>query len=108
MPGRLYESAAIAKSYAEFRPTHPLQLVDKIREFQRKHSEMEENKKFDLMIDVGCGSGQISKLFSNDFQKIVGIDVSAEQIKQAKGNCQFENINFEVIYPNFLLKSKEC
>jgi len=44
MSCRFYQSAAIAKSYAEFRPTHPLQFVDKIRKFQRKYSKVEEMK----------------------------------------------------------------
>jgi len=48
------------------------------------------------MIDAGCESGRISKLFSSDFQKIVGVDVNAEQIKQAQENCQIKNISFEV------------
>ena len=96
MPGRLYESTTIAKSYAKFRPSHPLQLVDRIMEFQRKHSGVDHTEKLDLMVDVGCGSGQVSKLFSSYFQKIVGVDVSAEQVKQAKENCDIKNISFEI------------
>ena len=96
MAGRLYESAGTAKSYAEFWPSYPLLLVNRILEFQRKHSEVNHSEKFDLMVDVGCGSGQVSKLFANYFQKIIGFDVSAEQVKQAKENCDIENISFEV------------
>ena len=39
---------------------------------------------------------KVSKLFSSYFQKIVGVDVSAEQVKQAKENCDIENISFEI------------
>ena len=96
MAGRLYDSAAIAKSYAEFRPSHPLEVVSRIMEFHRKHSGVNHTEKLDLMVDVGCGSGQVSKLFPSYFQKIVGVDVSAEQLKQAKENCDIENISFVV------------
>ena len=58
MSGRFYESAAIAKSYAEFQPSHPSQIVDRIVEFQQKHSGVDHTEKLDLMVDVGCGSGQ--------------------------------------------------
>ena len=50
--------------------------------------------KLDLMVDVGCGSGQSTNIFQPYFKKISGFDASAEQIKQAKLQNKFDNIDY--------------
>ena len=50
--------------------------------------------KLNFMVDVGCGSGQSTNIFQPYFKKILGFDVSAEQIKQAKLQNKFDNIDY--------------
>ena len=36
------------------------------------------------ILDLGCGIGRITQFMVDDFEKVVGIDISGEMIKQAK------------------------
>ena len=48
-----------------------------------------------MVIDVGCGSGQVTKLLAKYFKKAIGIDVSQAQINEAKNmKDNPDNIDF--------------
>lgn len=47
----------------------------------------------ELAIDVGCGSGQLSAVLAEQFQQVLALDSSADQISVAKGK---ENIQYKV------------
>ena len=48
-----------------------------------------------LCIDVGCGNGQCSDLFSADFERIVATDVSQAQIEAAQLLAHPPNVEFK-------------
>lgn len=92
MSVKLFEGEEHAKIYSKSRPSYPKELIDKIIEFMRKR----EYDSSHLAVDVGCGNGQVTHLFSPYFHRIHGYDVSENQIKEAIRLCQSEKINFFV------------
>lgn len=48
----------------------------------------------DLCLDVGCGNGQSSSIFSNNFTKVIATDVSSAQVNVAKTMNHPSNIEF--------------
>jgi len=59
--------------YARHRPTYPPALVD----FLADHCARTE-----LAVDVGCGNGQLSRLLTARFAKVIATDASADQRHQ--------------------------
>lgn len=50
------------------------------------------------MLDVGCGGGKSTQLFLEDFENILGIDISESQISFAKRTIKKSNVNFQVVH----------
>ncbi|XP_064460392.1 putative methyltransferase DDB_G0268948 isoform X1 [Ornithodoros turicata] len=48
-----------------------------------------------LCLDVGCGPGQSTELFCPFFERVVGIDVSETQIKEAEAKKQARNVSYQ-------------
>ena len=90
---RLYESNDIANAYVKYRPTYTEEIVDRIMIYLK--NKLKNGEKFDLMVDIGCGTGQSCFIFQPFFKKIIGFDVSKEQLKFAKEQNKFDNITFE-------------
>jgi SAM-dependent methyltransferase len=63
-----------AGDYASGRPVYPPSLVMALAERCRGH---------ELALDCGCGSGQLSTLLAERFERVVAIDPSAPQIAHA-------------------------
>ena len=53
------------------------------------------NGPLNLCVDVGCGNGQCVSLFSSQFDKVLGTDISPSQIQEAKSKQYLENVDFE-------------
>lgn len=64
-----------SQDYALFRPHYPDALGKMLAELAPSTQ---------LALDVGCGSGQFSEVLANDFDQVIAIDGSAEQLAQAK------------------------
>jgi SAM-dependent methyltransferase len=48
-------------------------------------------------LDIGCGTGEFSRLLSKRFEKVIAIDLSPNMIEVAKQRSrQFSNIDFQV------------
>ena len=48
-------------------------------------------------LDVGCGTGEFSRLLSKRFEKVIGTDLAPNMIEVAKQHSrQFSNIDFQV------------
>jgi 2-polyprenyl-3-methyl-5-hydroxy-6-metoxy-1,4-benzoquinol methylase len=64
---------------------------------------------FDSALDIGCGTGNHSKILSKDFTQIIGCDFSESMLNVAREkfekskirNVQFVNTNLENIKENF-------
>jgi len=75
-------------NYALYRPIPPKSLIEEI---------VSNVACKDLAVDVGCGSGQSTRVLSPYFERVVGIDVSSAQIANASKNTQnSSNTNFVV------------
>ena len=91
---RFFNSKEIADAYVKYRPTYPKELAKQVMQYRTENAA--ETKTLDLLIDVGCGSGQACTLFQPYFKKILAIDVSEEQIKQAIKHNKHENISYQI------------
>ncbi|GGK31654.1 class I SAM-dependent methyltransferase [Salinarimonas ramus] len=60
--------------YASHRPTYPPDLADALAQAAPVTG---------LAIDVGCGNGQLTRLLAERFERVIGVDASAEQIARA-------------------------
>ena len=60
MAKRHFEGEQHAKEYAKFRPSPPDSLIKYV---------ISKTKKNDLALDIGCGSGQMTKLLAPFFKK---------------------------------------
>lgn len=70
-----------AAGYAAHRPTYPPALVD----FLAGVSPGRE-----LAWDCGCGSGQLTVLLAGRFERVIGLDASAEQLARATPHPRVE------------------
>lgn len=74
----------VSADYAEHRWGYPPKMMDDILSLCPGKS---------LALDCGTGTGQIPQMLSPTFEKVIGIDQSAEQIEHA---AQGENISYRV------------
>ncbi|CAF0789859.1 unnamed protein product [Didymodactylos carnosus] len=80
-------------NYRVFRPGYPQQLYKHILEYY--FNTTTPDKKIPLALDVACGSGQATVDLSNYCEKVIGIDGSENQLKQAQ---QKDNIEYQCHY----------
>ena len=60
--------------YAQYRPTYPLELIDALAD---------QSPARQLVVDVGCGTGQLSVLLAERFGQVIATDVSEVQLANA-------------------------
>jgi SAM-dependent methyltransferase len=72
-----------AARYAEFRPRYPAALADYLASLA-KHPA--------TAWDVGCGSGQMSTLLGDRFERVIATDASEEQVSRAAPHPRVEYI----------------
>ncbi|XP_065269857.1 putative methyltransferase DDB_G0268948 [Emys orbicularis] len=92
MAVRLFEARDHAVSYLKYRFSPPENLQSVIFSYL-------EEKKADpirLAVDVGCGSGQSTRVLAARFEKVVGTDISEAQIEAAKQAASFPNVSYHV------------
>ncbi|MDE1891962.1 MAG: class I SAM-dependent methyltransferase [Betaproteobacteria bacterium] len=62
------------QNYAHYRPHYPLELSHYLSTLSPSHERA---------IDVGCGSGQLTRLLSVYFESVLGMDPSFDQLRHA-------------------------
>lgn len=67
------------QAYARFRPEYPPELAAYLA------SVAPDNR---LAVDVGCGNGQLTQLLAPHFERVIGLDPSADQIAHAVPNAR--------------------
>ena len=77
--------------YAKYRPKSPPIIAQKTLNFMK-----DMGTSFECLVDVGCGSGQSTEIFAGYFKKVVGLDISPNQIWWARKGNKFNNIDFQV------------
>ena len=88
-------SVKIFNGFINFRPRYTKEVAECVLKFHKNQqtSTLSPNE-MNLVLDVGCGSGQSSALFHLYSKKILGIDIDTKQIQQAKLQNKHENIVF--------------
>lgn len=70
-----------SQAYAQRRPRYPRALVDFLAD---------SSPSVGLAWDVGCGSGQLSTLLPERFERVVATDASAQQLEHAEAHPKVE------------------
>jgi SAM-dependent methyltransferase len=73
--------SARSGDYAAYRPTYPRALIDYLADLCEKT---------ETALDVGCGTGQLSVLLADRFERVVATDASAQQIEKAETHERVE------------------
>ncbi len=66
--------SGVAANYADYRPVYPSALADVLAERAPSRG---------LALDCGCGSGQLSLLLADRFDRVIATDASAAQVAAA-------------------------
>lgn len=83
------------KIYADYTIRYPQEFAETIMQRVRERAGIASKEhKFDLMLDVGCGDGSSTKMFSSYFRSLNGSDISAAIIEEAKKVNPAENIEY--------------
>ena len=61
------------EAYAAFRPSYPPELANALANLVNRT---------DVVVDVGCGTGQLTALLTTEFDKVIGIDPSKDMLAQ--------------------------
>ncbi|RWS27876.1 putative methyltransferase-like protein, partial [Leptotrombidium deliense] len=94
MSSRLFKGFNLSVNYAKYRVSPPQQLIEAIVEYLAQGSKT--TGKWNAAVDVGCGSGQATRLLAPYFERVHGFDVSETQIKEAIGSNTCSNVEYKV------------
>ncbi|XP_022109302.1 putative methyltransferase DDB_G0268948 isoform X2 [Acanthaster planci] len=97
MSARLFEEADHAECYQKSRPDWPQEIIQTCLSFLRE----KRTGPFELAVDVACGSGQSTRPLAPHFAKVIGTDISEEQLGAAKRVSNPPNVeySYHIIYP---------
>lgn len=71
----------IAPLYAQYRPHYPAELIEKIS----SHFDLKDAN--GRLLDIGCGTGELSIPLSEYFSEVVAIDLDADMINVLNAKC---------------------
>ncbi|KAM4626998.1 uncharacterized protein O3C94_019975 [Discoglossus pictus] len=91
METRLFEGKELASLYQQYRFSPPQEILDLIFSYVDERV----TKPYGLAVDVGCGTGQCSRILVPHFQKIIATDISEAQIEEAEKD-EFPNLTYSV------------
>ncbi|KAK3705589.1 trans-aconitate methyltransferase 1 [Vermiconidia calcicola] len=80
------KSTFSAASYAAFRPTYPPALYNTVLAYHRGPKRM--------CLDLGCGTGIVTREMRSRFERVIGTDPSSGMIKQAREQTSESNVEF--------------
>jgi len=92
MAYRYYEEKDTARRYVLYRPTYAKELIKYIVDYYKEGRGPHCN--YQLAVDVGCGNGQSTLPLAEYFHRVVGCDISREQISQAPSDV--DRVEFRV------------
>ncbi|KAM8933933.1 putative methyltransferase [Pelodytes ibericus] len=92
MATRLFEGKEHASAYQKYRFSPPQEIQDMIFNYMDKRLM----KPYTLAVDVGCGTGQSTRILVPNFQKVLGADISEAQIEEAKKADVSPNVTYSV------------
>ncbi|KAG8991745.1 hypothetical protein FRB93_002591 [Tulasnella sp. JGI-2019a] len=79
-------------SYSTFRPTYGHRLLFIIESYSRggAHPTTNASGQKRVALDLGCGSGQVTKMLAESFDEVIGADASSGMIEQARNDAADE------------------
>lgn len=92
MTHRLFEGKEHASIYQQYRFTPP----DEVKNIILEYLGRKKGQPHVRAVDLGCGTGQNSRLIAPHFQEVVGIDISECQLEEARGVLGYPNITYRV------------
>ncbi|XP_022109303.1 putative methyltransferase DDB_G0268948 isoform X3 [Acanthaster planci] len=92
MSARLFEEADHAECYQKSRPDWPQEIIQTCLSFLRE----KRTGPFELAVDVACGSGQSTRPLAPHFAKVIGTDISEEQLGAAKRVSNPPNVEYRI------------
>ncbi|XP_070832680.1 putative methyltransferase DDB_G0268948 [Chaetodon trifascialis] len=90
MTYRLFEAKDHAAIYQKYRYMPP----DELKNIILQYLDKKKGKPHVLAVDLGCGTGQNSRLLAPHFQEVVGIDISEHQLEEARAVPGYPNITY--------------
>ncbi|XP_076018149.1 putative methyltransferase DDB_G0268948 [Genypterus blacodes] len=90
MTHRLFDGREHASVYQKYRFTPP----DELKEMILQYLDEKKGKPHTLAVDLGCGTGQNSRLLAPYFQEVVGVDISECQLKEAMAVPGHQNVSY--------------
>jgi len=93
MQKSIWSATSEVVKYAAIRPEHPPAIVENVLKFLKT----KYNGPPSMAVDVGCGSGMSTRNLFGKFDNILGVDLSAAMIEQAKQS-------FNISQPNAVFK----
>ncbi|XP_053296607.1 uncharacterized protein LOC128456450 [Pleuronectes platessa] len=90
MAHRLFEGKKHAASYLKYRVSPSEHLIQQVLGFLEKR----KGQPHVLAVDLGCGTGQTTRLLAPHFKEVVGIDISECQLEEARAVPGFSNIEY--------------
>jgi len=89
-----WTDAASAQAYAAGRVKVPSEVAKFIVDFVK--DKVGSKAPLTTAVDLGCGSGQSTDIFSPYFKSVIGVDISKQQIEIARNNNTINNVVYEV------------
>ncbi|NXM68745.1 TMT1 methyltransferase, partial [Serilophus lunatus] len=92
MSTQMFEGKGHAAVYQKYRFAPGKELQQTILSYLQEKKAIPA----ELVVDVGCGSGQGTLFLAEHFQKVVGTDISEAQIQEARDSTSVPNISYLV------------
>ncbi|XP_073490886.1 uncharacterized protein [Aquarana catesbeiana] len=89
---RQFEGKEHASYYQKYRFEPSQEITDLIFSYVDERFP----KSYGFAVDVGCGTGQNTRILSPYFKKVLGIDISEAQIEEAKKATGSPNVTYSV------------
>ncbi|KAM4558366.1 putative methyltransferase [Odontesthes bonariensis] len=90
MAYRLFEGKEHASVYQKYRFTPPTDLKNVIIQYL----DRKKGRPHVLAVDLGCGTGQNTRLLAPHFKEVAGIDISECQLEEARAVPGYPNITY--------------
>ncbi|XP_036966500.1 putative methyltransferase DDB_G0268948 [Acanthopagrus latus] len=90
MAYRMFEGKEHASIYQMYRPAPP----DEVKNIILQYLDKKKGQPHVLAVDLGCGTGQNTRLMAPHFQQVVGIDISECQVEEARAVPGYPNITY--------------
>ncbi|KAG9348712.1 hypothetical protein JZ751_029029 [Albula glossodonta] len=94
MTHRLFEEKHHASLYQRYRFIPP----DAVKELVLQYLDKKKGQPHMLAVDLGCGTGQNTRLLAPHFQQVVGIDISECQLEEARAVPGLPNITYRSVW----------